>query len=104
MTEKAELCKLCEEEPVVSNDLCNGCLTRALEAAKQKPQVTDQEAARVLLAGQMRRVQAAQKEAEAVYAKYRVVLDVYMIVRPNGTIVQAQFVPQEGWAGDPSDV
>ena len=60
---------------------------------------TEEQARQFLLAGQMKRVQAAQKEAEAIYAKHRVALDVYMIVRPNGTIVQAQFVPQEGWAG-----
>ena len=64
----------------------------------------EEQARQVLLAGQMRRVQAAQKEFEAVYAKHRVALDVYMIVRPNGTIVRAQFVPQEGWAGDPAEL
>ena len=61
----------------------------------------EEQARRFLLAGQTKRTQAAQKEIEAVYAKYRVGLDIYMIVRPNGTIVNAQIVPQEGWAGDP---
>lgn len=62
------------------------------------------QARQVLLAGQKQRVQTAQREAEAIYAKHRVSLDVYMIVRPAGTIVQARFVPQEGWAGDPGTV
>lgn len=64
----------------------------------------EEQARRFLLAGQKKRAEAAKEEVDAIYAKYRVGLDVYMIVRPNGTIIQAQFVPQEGWAGDPGAI
>ena len=70
------------------------------KANMQGGQDAEEQARRFLLAGQMKRTRAAQKEVEAIYAKYKVGLDVYMIVRPSGTIVRAQIVPQEGWAGD----
>lgn len=99
MTE--ELCKICEEGEVVYNDLCTDCLAKALSGA-QKPQVTTQEATRVLLFEQKERVRAAEKELEAMCVKHRVTLDVFMIVRA-AAVARAQFVPQEGWAGDPND-
>lgn len=70
------------------------------KAKMQGGKDAEEEARRFLLAGQMKRIQTAQKEIEVIYAKHRVALDVYMIVRPNSTIVQAQFVPVEGWAGE----
>lgn len=74
------------------------------KADLQGNQGAEEQARKFLLSGQMKRVQAAQKEVEAIYAKHRVALDVYMIVRPTGTIVRAQFVPMEGWAGDPGEM
>jgi len=59
-------------------------------------------ARKVLLSGQKNRIRAAEKGLEAICAEYRVILDLFMIVRATETAARAQFVPQEGWAGDPS--
>lgn len=73
------------------------------KANPQDSQGAEEQARRFLLEGQKNRIRAAEKGLEAICAEHRVVLDVFMIVRATETAARAQFVPQEGWAGNPQE-